>query len=330
MRRPSIIVSVLALTAAGLAAAACTMKKQEAPDLTGPSEFGTSITVQVSPDVITQDGASQSVVTITARDTNGQPLRNVALRVETWVNSSLVDFGTLSARTVVTGTDGRATLTYTAPPSSLSPTEQIVDIAVTPIGGDFNNAVPRTASLRLVPQGVVLPPSGLVPAFTFSPPAPVEDTTVFFDASTSKGNAVITGYTWNFGNGRTASGITATTSFEDPGSYFVTLTIKDEFGRTASTTSTVTVVAGTRPTAAFTYSPTDPIAGQDVFFNAAPSTVPSGRVIVEYDWDFGDGKSGSGQTPKNRYGLPRTYTVVLTVTDNTGQTATTSQTITVK
>ena len=41
-----------------VAVSACTMKKQEAPGLSGPSEFGTAITVTVTPDVITQDGAS--------------------------------------------------------------------------------------------------------------------------------------------------------------------------------------------------------------------------------------------------------------------------------
>ncbi len=303
------------------------MEKQEAPDLTGPSEFGKSISVRVEPDVLTQDGVSQSSIIITVRDANGQPLRDERLRVDTGVNGLLVDFGTLSSRTAVTGADGQARITYTAPPTSLSATEQLVDIVVTPIGSDFNSTVARTVRLRLVPQGVVLPPAGLTPMFTFSPQAPVEDTTVFFDGSRSTANAVITSYTWNFGNGRTASGITATTSFEDPGSYFVTLTIRDEFGRSASTTSTLTVAEGTKPSAAFTFSPTNPEVGQAVYFNAAPSTVPSGRTIVDYEWDFGDGGDGSGQTPNHTYNQARTYTVVLTVRDNTGQTATTSQTV---
>ncbi len=39
------------------------------------------------------------------------------MRTETRVGGTPVDFGTLSARNVVTGSDGRATLVYTAPPS---------------------------------------------------------------------------------------------------------------------------------------------------------------------------------------------------------------------
>ena len=315
---------------AGMVSAGCTMKKQEAPPLTGPSEFGTSIAVSITPDVITQDGASQSLITITARDTAGQPVRNVTLRLETLVNGSLVDFGSLSARTAVTGNDGRATATYTAPAASSSGSEQVVTIAATPVGGDFGNAVARTATIRLVPQGVVNPPAGLVPAFVSSPTSPVEDAQVLFDASGSSANTAIASYTWAFGNGRTGSGVTATTIYDDPGSYFVTLTIRDEFGRSASTTNTVTVGAGTRPTAAFTVSPTDPRTGDLVNFNAAASTVPSGRHIVSYVWDFGDSTAfGSGPTTSHTYTFPRTYTVVLTVTDNTGQTASTSQTLAV-
>ena len=67
--------------------AACTMTKQEAPDLSGPSEFSTSVAVAISPDVLPQDGASQSVITLTARDAQGQPLRNVGLLVEIRVDA---------------------------------------------------------------------------------------------------------------------------------------------------------------------------------------------------------------------------------------------------
>src|SRR5215212_7041174 len=82
--------------------AACTMKQQQAPALTGPSEFGTAITVSITPDVIQQDGASQSIVTITARGPNGEPLANVPLRAQIVVNGTPTDFGTLSARNIVT------------------------------------------------------------------------------------------------------------------------------------------------------------------------------------------------------------------------------------
>ena len=57
---------VAAVAAALTLGSACTMKSQEAPPLSGPSEYATSIAIAASPDVLTQDGASQALVTVTA------------------------------------------------------------------------------------------------------------------------------------------------------------------------------------------------------------------------------------------------------------------------
>jgi hypothetical protein len=159
--------------AALLLTAACTMKSQETPPLTGPSEFGTSVAVQATPDVLQLDGASQSVVVVTVRDSAGQPLRNVPLRADIVVGGQIVDFGSLSSKSVVTNGDGRATIVYTAP-ASAGESEAIIDIAVTPVGGNYQNAIARSASIRLVPTGIRIPPSDMTPSFTFSPDAPVE------------------------------------------------------------------------------------------------------------------------------------------------------------
>ena len=204
---------------ASLASAACTMKNQEAPPLTGPSEFGTSITITVTPDVLTQDGASQSLVTITARDPNGNPLRNLSLRAEIFVDGSRVDFGSLSARNLVTDANGRATLVFTAPSSPSGPSVETfttVQIVVTPVGTDFGNGSSRLATIRLVPPGVVVPPDGLRPNFTPADGASfVDHETVLFDASVSTAppNNPIVRYTWNFGDGQTGSGIRTTHAY---------------------------------------------------------------------------------------------------------------------
>ena len=228
--------------------AACTMTKQEAPDLSGPSEFSTSVAVAISPDVLPQDGASQSVITLTARDAQGQPLRNLGLRVEIRVDGTPRDLGTLSARSVVTGTDGRATIVYTAPSSPTIAVDPftIVEIVATPIGSDFNNTQARSASMRLVPTGPVAPPDGLQPAFTFTPSNPSDHQRVLFDASTSQAptnNPIVT-YSWSFGDGGTGTGRTATHDYSFPGTYIVTLTIIDGFGRSAATSQSLSVGAG--------------------------------------------------------------------------------------
>jgi chitinase len=311
------------------------MKKQEAPPLTCPSEFATPITVEITPDTITQDGASQSRVTVTARGPNGQPAPPLTVRLDTLVDGALVDFGTLSARTVVTGTDGKATATYTAPPATIGGTEQFVTIRVTPLGSDAAAATPRTASLRLVPQGVINPPAGLVPAFTVSPASPAENQPVLFDASTSTANTTITSYSWNFGNGRSASGVTASTTFDEARGYFVTLTIQDEFGRSASTTQVVTVSSvGTLPRAIFVFSPPSPVSvGTNVTFDASDSRPNLNATIISYDWTFGDTTkvaTSSQPTILKSYSAVGNYTVTLTIRDSIGGTATTTRTITVQ
>ena len=96
-------------------AAGCTMSDSKAPPLAGPSEMSLSLAITANPDVLSLDGSSQTLVTVEARDENGQPKRDVPLRVEILADGSNIDFGTISARTLVTGSNGRATFTYTAP-----------------------------------------------------------------------------------------------------------------------------------------------------------------------------------------------------------------------
>ncbi len=311
-------------------ASACTLSDQDPPPLTGPSEFAQSIVIAVSPDVLPQDGASQSFITVTARDANAQPIRNLTMRTETQVNGTPVDFGRLSARNVVTGNDGRATLVYTAPPSpAVAPDDfLLVDIVVTPFGSDFNNSAQRSASIRLVPQGQVALPFDLVAAFTMTPLTPVDGQTVLFDGSTSTGT--ISEYRWSFGDGGQSSGRTASHAFSLPGTFVVTLTLVDPYGRTQSKSQSITVSPGGQPTAAYVFSPTNPRVGQSVNFNASASRAPAGSTIASYTWDFGDGSprvTTASPVVSKTYGTAATYTVTLLVTDSSGRTATVSITM---
>jgi PKD repeat protein len=322
--------------------AGCTMKSQETPALSGPSEYGLALAIAIAPDVLTQDGASQSLITVTARDSNGQPKRNVSLRAEIQIGGVRADFGSLSARNLVTGSDGRATVVYTAPaaPSVAVDSGTIVDISITPVGnenGDFNNTTPRTAAIRLVPPGTVVPPDGLKPSFSFTPTAPTDGQTVLFVAcddpskpACALANNPIVSYAWSFGDGRSGSGQSTGHAYSTAGNYVVTLTISDGYGRTASTSQSVPVSAGLNPTAAFTSSPSDPLVNQPVNFNASGTRAAPGRTIKSYEWDFGDGTFGQGVTASHSYGLVRSFVVVLTVTDDLGKQGTATGTVTPK
>ena len=82
------------------------------------------------------------------------------------------------------------------------------------------------------------------------------------------------------------------------------------------------------PVASFAYSPKNPIANQNIIFDASNSTDPDG-TINNYEWNFGDGTTGFGKITTHSYTENGTYTVNLTVTDDKGATDTSSKEITV-
>jgi PKD repeat protein len=316
--------------------AGCTVQETAAPALSGPSELALSLELQAIPDSILQDGASQSAISITARGPDGQPVRGLSLRIEMLVEGVPADFGTLSSKTVVTGDDGVARLTYTAPPRPVESVGMgaIVTILVTPTGSDYRAQTARQVDLRLVPPGVILPPPGeLVPAFNFSPTTVQTRQEVIFDASgtTSGGSpcgAACT-YTWTFGDGGSGSGQVTTHEFRAPGTFVVTLRVTTQRGQAATLSQSVTVAAGTPPTAAFVFSPAQPAVAQEIFFNAEASRAAAGRRIISYDWDFGSGRTDNGVTVVKGYNTAGTYNVTLTVTDDANQTGTVTQAVTV-
>ncbi len=340
-----------ALIATGLvsAAAACTVHKTEVPSLTGPSELALSLNVVAIPDSINQDGGSQSSIRVTVKGPDGKPISGLPIRMDMQVNGLPQDFGTLSARTIVTGTDGTGFVVYTAPPGapggvtgtcgSLPGT--CVTIVATPMGSDFAAAIPRAVDIRLVPTGVILPPPDTPTAvFQFSPATVAPNQTVTFDATASCGGTVsasgacqssnqIVSYSWTFGDGSTGSGRVVSHSYATVASFVVTLTVTNDRGVAASTTKNVPVSASPNPSAEFVFSPAAPRVGDSVFFNGDQSAAAVGRRIVRYDWDFGDGTTATGSSTSHQYAAANVYVVQLKVTDDLGQVGTKSTSVTI-
>lgn len=149
---------------------------------------------------------------------------------------------------------------------------------------------------------------------------------VSVDGSTSAdADGTVASYAWNFGDGETATGVTASHTYAAPGTYTVRLTVTDNRGGTSTVTRDVTVVRNVAPTAAITSTVTDLTAS----VSGAGSTDADGS-ITSYSWNWGDGAAdGSGATATHEYASAGTYTVTLTVTDDRGATATATKSVAV-
>ncbi|MCC7185506.1 MAG: hypothetical protein IT185_04635 [Acidobacteria bacterium] len=132
--------------------AGCVVESVSPPLPTGPSELATSLVVTVTPDVLRQDGVSTATIGLHARDALGLPVAGLSVRLDVLVDGIDVDFGTLTSRTVTTGMDGSAVSTYQAPaaPPPSAQSDTTVTIRATLVGGNHQQALPRSATLRLV------------------------------------------------------------------------------------------------------------------------------------------------------------------------------------
>src|SRR5689334_23030100 len=87
MNRFGRVAAGAAIVAAAALLGACSLDKQQMPPLSGPSELALSLSMTATPDQLPRDGSSQSVVTITARGPQGQPLANQHVTVSLDVNA---------------------------------------------------------------------------------------------------------------------------------------------------------------------------------------------------------------------------------------------------
>ncbi|SDO31354.1 PKD repeat-containing protein [Nakamurella panacisegetis] len=150
---------------------------------------------------------------------------------------------------------------------------------------------------------------------------------IAFDGSASTDpDGTVASYSWNWGDGTAAgTGATPTHVYASPGNYQVTLTVTDDKGALGSSTKTIAAAANQLPTAAFTSVRN----GLTITVDGSSSADPDGSVAA-YLWNWGDNSTaGSGATASHAYAAAGTYAVSLTVTDNWGGSATTTQSITV-
>jgi len=183
-----------------------------------------------------------------------------------------------------------------------------------------------------VAQPIQVGPTGLPPvaSFAFNPPSPPVGAWVQFDASASfDPDGSIASYQWSYGDGGSDIGSPRWHQFAVAGTYAVTLTVTDNDGLTSSTTEQIQVGSVQQPpVASFGYSPPAPQVGEVITLDGSASFDPDGS-LVSYEWDRnGDGITDAiGPFAQVVFAAPGAVPIRLTVTDNSGLTASTTQTI---
>jgi len=175
-------------------------------------------------------------------------------------------------------------------------------------------------------------PSGIGPRtaarFDFSPKTPIVDENMHFDGTTSLSTeGKIVAYDWNFGDGSTAKGQTATHIFNKTGVYQVRLIVTDDTGLTGRLTKSITIYSK-NPISRFIYSPDRAQENEVITFDGTPSFDPRGK-IVKYRWDFGDGTRGKEAKVKHQYTSAGEYKVTLQVTNQKRQKASQTRLVTI-
>ncbi len=160
-------------------------------------------------------------------------------------------------------------------------------------------------------------------------------TVPFTDLSTGTGSAPITSWQWSYGDGGVATFASATNPsyvYTIPGSFSVTLIVKDANGCDSALTKPNIINVSAKPTVIIGSNPlslascTVPFT---VTFNGTSCSTgsPLGGGLT-YNWGFGNGQTSTSQTPAAiTYTANGAYTVSLTCTDNNNCSNTASTTV---
>jgi hypothetical protein len=150
-------------------------------------------------------------------------------------------------------------------------------------------------------------------------------------------------YTWNYGNngavppvsGGTATGPNPKKTFTAPGTYTVTLTVRDQWGLLSDPVTTSVTIAEPPGNAAPTPVINPPSCnGLTCNFSAVGTIDPNTGDTITYSWDFGDPGSGvnnlrTGAATSHAFTAGGDFTVTLTATDGWGNTASITRGVTV-
>lgn len=150
-----------------------------------------------------------------------------------------------------------------------------------------------------------------LPQVSFSVSPNCENAPTLLTNTTTIASGNIISWFWNFGDGNSSASQQPTHQFTQ-GSYAVTLTAVSGNGCSATGTQNITIYP--KPEALFV---NNTVCFGEVTQFQDFSAVTNG-TITGWNWDFGDGTSGSGINPQHQYSASGNYPVTLIVTSNYG------------
>lgn len=128
----------------------------------------------------------------------------------------------------------------------------------------------------------------------------------------------VTEFSWDFRDGNTATGEIVEHAFDNPGTYSVRLSIKDDTGHDEAVDFAETVIFINTPPVAEAGGNVAAVAGDEIRLSATGSYDSDGE-IVSYRWDFSDSDTPiDGAEVTRSFDAPGVYSAQLTVTDDSG------------
>ena len=167
----------------------------------------------------------------------------------------------------------------------------------------------------VIAQVVVAAPPAVTPSVTNDNPRIGES--VDFSATVEGDPGETHTFLWNFGDGDISTDENPSHAYATAGDKTVSLTVSDPSDPPETTTVTLELHVNAPPVAEFTASPTVPLIGQPVTLSSTVTDPDAGDAHT-FEWDFGDGTSGTGANPSHPYATAGNKTVTLTVTDAAG------------
>jgi PKD repeat protein len=138
----------------------------------------------------------------------------------------------------------------------------------------------------------------------------------FYSKGSNDPDGTIINYIWDFNDGIISNEESPTHVYSKEGEYTITLTITDNSGAQAII-STLGVISQNIPPIASINGPYEGEVNEALEFSSNGSLDLDGNII-EYKWDFGDGKYSFQENPNHIFSSSKDYLITLTIIDDDG------------